>query len=94
MSVATSSDRRPPPTLTAADGDGRVRNVRDCCRRVFHFLFSQLGLCAVVFAYAVVGAFVFRHLEQTNEVHECNETRKNYEEKAVVYVENLWQVKL
>ncbi len=41
------------------------------CKRVFKFIFSQVGLSAMVVAYTIAGGFIFEHLEQTNEKQEC-----------------------
>ncbi|CAG2167949.1 unnamed protein product [Oppiella nova] len=38
-----------------------------CCRRLLAFLFSHIGLGFLVFAYSLVGAFIFRHFEEPYE---------------------------
>jgi len=57
--------------VTDDDRDERRAQKRDCFKRAAKFTFSQLGLCAVVCVYAVAGAFIFQHLEKTNEKQEC-----------------------
>jgi len=43
----------------------------DYCKTATRFVLSTIGLCVVVALYAVVGAFIFQTLEQTNEKEEC-----------------------
>ncbi|UYV61332.1 hypothetical protein LAZ67_1004422 [Cordylochernes scorpioides] len=40
---------------------------KTCCRRVVAFLFSHVGLCALVVGYSVLGALAFRQLESRSE---------------------------
>ena len=41
---------------------------KSCVKTFFAHLFSHAGLCAVVVGYAVMGAFLFVHLEKDNEL--------------------------
>lgn len=38
-----------------------------CCKKFLAFLFSHVGLCALVVGYTILGAFVFRHYESVKE---------------------------
>lgn len=42
------------------------------------FLFSHVGLCAMVILYCVAGGFIFEHLEKNNEQQICYESRNEY----------------
>ncbi|XP_005094519.1 potassium channel subfamily K member 2 [Aplysia californica] len=57
-----------------------------CCKMVMKFLFSHVGLCAMVILYCVAGGFIFEHLEKNNEEQICYESRSEYspmEEKTI-----------
>lgn len=63
-----------------------------CIRKSCQFLFSQVGLCALVVLYAFVGGIVFQHLEQTNEIHECKTRAGKYEKLENQTLEELWAI--
>lgn len=63
-----------------------------CLRKSCQFLFSQVGLCALVVLYAFVGGIVFQHLEQTNEIHECEVRASKYRKLENATVEQLWGI--
>ncbi|CAL1526594.1 unnamed protein product [Lymnaea stagnalis] len=50
-----------------------------CCKMFMKFLFSHVGLCAMVILYCVAGGFIFEHLEKNNEEQICYESRSEYE---------------
>ena len=50
-----------------------------CCKVVMKFLFSHIGLCAMVILYCVAGGFIFEHLEKNNEEQICYESRGEYD---------------
>ena len=62
--------------LTLSDGGGAccgperctVSRAKSCMKTFFAHLFSHAGLCALVVGYAVMGAFIFTHLEKDNEL--------------------------
>src|ERR1700731_1129106 len=58
------------------------------CRVITTFLFSHIGLCAVVFGYSVLGAFTFRALEAQNELS----YRKNMTTNRNKVVDYLWDL--
>ena len=39
-----------------------------CCKKVTTFFFSNIGLCAIVIGYSILGGFIFRKLEAENEL--------------------------
>ena len=49
-------------------GRRSVSRGKQCCKKFLTFLFSQIGMCALVVCYAILGGFLFRWLESTNEV--------------------------
>src|SRR5689334_14474058 len=58
------------------------------CRIVTTFLFSHIGLCALVLGYAFLGAFTFHYLEHANEEMVRNNTKLKREE----LVARLWDL--
>ena len=57
-----------------------ITNLSRCMtgiRRFFTFLFSHIGLLALVSGYCILGGLTFQHLEKENElqVNEIKETR-------------------
>lgn len=58
------------------------------CRTVTTFLFSHIGLFALVLAYAFLGAFTFHYLESNNEEQVRNRTTEQRHE----LVESLWKL--
>ena len=49
-----------------------------CCKVFWKFMFSHIGLCAMVVLYSVAGGFIFEHLEKANELEICYESRREY----------------
>ncbi|CAG5116920.1 unnamed protein product, partial [Candidula unifasciata] len=41
-----------------------------CCKKFLAFLFSHVGLCSMVVAYAIMGGFLFQWLEAADEIEE------------------------
>ncbi|RWS09449.1 Potassium channel subfamily K member 18-like protein [Dinothrombium tinctorium] len=66
----------------------RMARFRYYCRLVSTFLFSHLGLCAIVIAYSSAGAAIFQKLEADYE----NEVREKVERERDLYAEKLWQI--
>ncbi|XP_077511887.1 TWiK family of potassium channels protein 7-like isoform X2 [Amblyomma americanum] len=69
----------------ASSSAGRCRS---CCRKFAAFLFSHVGLCALVVGYSVLGAFAFRALEGPYEVRKASQVRALREQT----VSRLWDV--
>jgi hypothetical protein len=61
---------------------------RGCCKKVSKFLFSHIGLVAMVVIYAVAGAFLFELLEQHEEAKSCQEG-KGAESTNIVNLKSL-----
>ena len=46
----------------------RIKNI---LRRLIAFFFSQVGICALVAGYMVMGAFIFEHLEADSQMKQA-----------------------
>ncbi|RWS31073.1 hypothetical protein B4U80_00788 [Leptotrombidium deliense] len=66
----------------------RAVRYRDYCRAVATFLFSHIGLCAMVAAYSTSGAALFQFLEKDYEMR----IRDEVEQQRDRYAEQLWIV--
>ncbi|XP_055356882.1 TWiK family of potassium channels protein 7-like [Paramacrobiotus metropolitanus] len=62
--------------------------VKNCCRKTIAFLFSHIGLTALVVGYSIMGAFLFRHLEFQHEVDKMGTIREWKNDT----VEALWNI--
>ena len=62
---------------------------KEYCKKFTKFMFSHIGLCGMVMAYAVAGGFIFEHLEKHNEQKECEDAMFEY-----IKYENTTLVKL
>lgn len=58
------------------------------CRTITTFLFSHIGLCALVFGYCIIGAFTFRALEAPNEL----KYRKIVKQERYNFTAKLWSI--
>ncbi|CAN7985822.1 unnamed protein product [Ixodes hexagonus] len=61
---------------------------KTCCRRFTAFLFSHVGLCALVVGYSILGAFAFRALEAPYEVEKASQVILMRERT----VRRLWEI--
>lgn len=61
---------------------------RRCCGRFFTFLFSHIGLCALVIGYSIMGAFAFRALESPYEEQKASQVSHLRRET----VKRLWEI--
>ncbi|XP_055341421.1 uncharacterized protein LOC129590292 [Paramacrobiotus metropolitanus] len=62
--------------------------VKNCCRKTIAFLFSHIGLTALVVGYSIMGAFLFRHLEYQHEMDKMGTIREWKNDT----VEALWNI--
>ena len=53
---------------------------------------TNIGLCTVVTLYAIAGAFIFEHLEQTNEKEECTQAQQLYNPMENSTVGKMWDI--
>ncbi|XP_064087721.1 uncharacterized protein LOC135202309 isoform X3 [Macrobrachium nipponense] len=65
--------------------------LKDACRRLIAFLFTQVGVCGLVVAYNILGAFAFRVIEGEMGDPRPEETAKELREQMV---HRLWNVTL
>lgn len=68
----------------------RQEKCKDYCRKFVAFLFSHIGLCALVVGYSVVGALTFRALEAPYETV----TRKSVRQLRENMINELWDTTL
>ncbi|XP_064459863.1 TWiK family of potassium channels protein 7-like [Ornithodoros turicata] len=61
---------------------------KSCCRKFTAFLFSHVGLCALVVGYSLLGAFTFRALEAPYEVEKASQVIEMRERT----VAKLWEI--
>lgn len=66
----------------------RCERCKICCKRFLAFLFSRVGMCSLVVAYAILGGFIFKEIEAPEEKTIRHEVQKNRKHK----VERLWNV--
>ena len=61
-----------------------------CFKKTMTFFFSNIGLCALVVAYSILGGFIFQELEAKNELLKKHSVinRRRY------YVTKLWNMTL
>lgn len=67
-------------------------NAKTFCKKFIKFLFSHIGLCAMVVAYCVAGGFIFEHLESTNEKEECIKKMNTYNPLQNSTRYKMWEV--
>jgi len=63
--------------------------LKDCCRQFVAFMFTQVGVGALVVSYAIMGAFAFMAIEGDSEVMDNN---KNVEDLRSSTLSRLWNV--
>lgn len=54
------------------------RRIKKACLKIFKFLLSTAGLLVINVIILVLGAFIFKHLEEANEIQVCNNSRGDY----------------
>lgn len=75
-----------------AEDEPETKNKEGCCKVFWKFMFSHIGLCAMVILYCVAGGFIFEHLERANELEICFESKKEYDPMQDKTLENLKKV--
>ncbi|KAF5301598.1 hypothetical protein FQR65_LT08903 [Abscondita terminalis] len=66
------SSLRSKTSSSISDIDSREK-IKDCCRKVIAFMCTQVGVGGLVVGYTIVGAFLFKHIEQENKVFQFNQ---------------------
>uniref|UniRef100_T1JHG6 Uncharacterized protein n=1 Tax=Strigamia maritima TaxID=126957 RepID=T1JHG6_STRMM len=61
---------------------------KTCCRRFTAFMFSHVGLCALVVGYAMIGALVFQKLEENHNT----DTASAMLAKRESTIQKLWDI--
>lgn len=85
MERKRSSRRRGPHAALSAPPENKCKS---CCRKFTAFLFSHVGLCALVVGYSILGAFAFRALEAPYEVEKASQVILMREQT----VGRLWEI--
>ena len=62
------------------------------CKKILKGLFSHVGITGMVIAYSIIGGFIFKHLEETNEKQECVQLMEKYEPMENKTVQNIWEI--
>ncbi|RWS24390.1 TWiK family of potassium channels protein 7-like protein [Leptotrombidium deliense] len=63
---------------------------KNCCRKFVAFLFSHVGLCALVIAYMIMGAFIFHSVEfDEKTVPHLFQVKKNITE---IRLDKMWEI--
>ena len=55
-----------------------IQRIKNFIRRLIAFFFSQIGICALVAGYMVMGAFLFEHLEAESQMEHAV-SRNNFQ---------------
>ena len=55
----------------------RIERCKHCCKSFTTFIFSRVGLCLLVVAYAFGGGVVFQFLEATSEEDDVNKVQQH-----------------
>jgi len=75
---------------SSASSEDKAKVVKDCCRTVVEFLFTQVGVGALVVCYTIAGAFAFQAIETQDGT--ANDRIKEVEESRVKIVDELWNI--
>ncbi|KAG8196585.1 hypothetical protein JTE90_014146 [Oedothorax gibbosus] len=80
--------RKTKPLKQASSRKTTTGRCRRCCGRFAAFLFSHVGLCALVVGYSVAGAFAFRALEAPFEEKKASQVSN----LRLDTVKRLWEI--
>ena len=71
------------------------QRIKSILRKLVAFFFSQIGICALVAGYMVMGAFLFEHLEAESQMeHAVNNLLQNYT-KYYIYINSMvWLLRI
>lgn len=73
---------------SASSSDPREK-LKDCCRQFVAFMFTQVGVGALVVSYAIMGAFAFMAIEGETPISENND---NVMDLRTACLTKLWNV--
>lgn len=73
---------------SASSSDPREK-LKDCCRQFVAFMFTQVGVGALVVSYAIMGAFAFMAIEGETPISENND---NVMDLRSACLTKLWNV--
>lgn len=85
MMVSMSSNNR---NVRKRHNGQRDTKCKKCCRKFTTFLFSHVGLCALVIGYSIMGAFAFRALEAPYEEEKAYQVSQLRQDT----VRRLWEI--
>ncbi|GIX93129.1 hypothetical protein CDAR_436111 [Caerostris darwini] len=87
-STIKKNKKKPKPPKKTKTNGGSPGRCRRCCGRFTAFLFSHVGLCALVIGYSIMGAFAFRALEAPYEEQKASQVGNLRQET----VKRLWEI--
>lgn len=88
MNRQRSSVRSSRGSNSTSNGSDPREKFKDCCRKFAAFMFTQVGVGALVVGYAAIGALIFKQIEggQNNtEIAHINKTRE-------IIATELWEI--
>ncbi|PRD26935.1 UNVERIFIED_CONTAM: twk-7 [Trichonephila clavipes] len=87
-STLKKSKKKQKPPKKSKRSSASPGRCRRCCGRFTTFLFSHVGLCALVIGYSIMGAFAFRALEAPYEEQKASQVGHLRQET----VRRLWEI--
>jgi hypothetical protein len=74
------------------DESDTKKRVKEFTKSSAKYILTQIGLVVLVSGYAVAGGFIFQHLESTNEMSECEQGEKQFNEMQNTTVYKMWTI--